>query len=126
MANHSLYRWNYFLIQAYKGNKSDSILAGVIFLGFGIHFHVVHTLKLWPNELGIFILIISLGLMLQGSKAKSGMLPGFLLLVVALILLFKEKMFELLGIVQSGIGASFPVWSILLVGLGVALLFIKK
>lgn len=115
-----------FLLQAYKAHNNEAILPGIIFLGFGIHFHVIQTFKLWPNDLGIFILIISLGLLLQASKTKTGMLPGILLLAVSLFLLFKEKMLSLLGVVQTGLGTSFPIWSILLVGLGVALLFFKK
>jgi len=115
-----------FLAQAYKAKHYDSILPGVIFFGFGIHFHVVGTYHLWANDLGVFILIISLGLLLQAIKTKSGMLPGSLLLVVSLFLLFNEKLLGLLGLVQTSLISTFSLWAIILIGLGALLLFIKK
>lgn len=115
-----------FLLQAYKAKNNESILPGIIFFGFGIHFHIVQTFKLWSNEIGVFILIIALGSLLQASKTKNGMLPGILLLVVSLFLLFNEKIVSWIGLVGTDVGSSFSLWPFLLVGLGVILLFLKK
>ncbi len=115
-----------FFVQAYKAKHYDSILPGVIFFGFGVHFHVITTYHLWSNNIGVFILIISLGLLLQSNKTRSGYLPGIVLLFVSLFLLFNDKLLEILGFVQTEIISTFSLWAIILIGLGSILLFIKK
>lgn len=132
---HNLYAWPTilcivgiaFLMQAYKANKNESILPGIIFLGFGIHFHVIENYQLWPNEMSVFILIIALGLLLQGSKTKSGSFHGWVLLLLALLLLFKDSVLKWIGVVGTDIGTgSIEIWPFLLVISGIILLFLKK
>ncbi|MBD3107803.1 hypothetical protein IEO70_05440 [Bacillus sp. AGMB 02131] len=115
-----------FLVQAYKANHYDSILPGVIFFGFGVHFHVINTYHIWPNHLGVFILIISLGLLLQANKTKDGYFPGIVLLIISMLLLFNDKLLNILGVVQTELISRFSVWAIVLIALGLVLLFIKK
>lgn len=115
-----------FLVQAYKAKHYDSILPGVIFFGFGIHFHVINTYHLWQNHIGVFIVIISLGLLLQANKTRSGYLPGIVLLIAALLLLFNDKVLGILGLVQTELISNFSLWAIVLIVLGLILLFVKK
>lgn len=115
-----------FFVQAYKTKHYDSILPGVIFFGFGIHFHVITTYHLWSNNIGVFILIISLSLLLQANKTRSGYLPGIVLLLVSLSLLFNDKLLKILGLVQTELISTFSLWAIILIGLGFVLLFVKK
>ncbi|KAB7668079.1 LiaI-LiaF-like domain-containing protein [Bacillus sp. B1-b2] len=79
-----------FLFQGYGGKDYGSILPGVILTGFGLHFHLVNKLAIWPDHTGTFILIIALGFILQNQKTGQGMLNGILFLLLAVLLLFYQ------------------------------------
>ncbi|WP_042345548.1 LiaF transmembrane domain-containing protein [Bacillus massiliigorillae] len=115
-----------FLVQSYKANNSEAILPGVILFGFGLHFHITHYFSVWPNEIGVFILIISLGFLLQSRKSKTSSIPGILMLIISILLLFNEKASSLLGTLGTGIDSVLSFWPFLLVGIGIALLIKKK
>ena len=83
-----------FLFQGYGGKDYGVILPGVILTGFGLHFHLVNKLAIWPDHTGTFILIIALGFILQNQKTGQGLLNGLLFLLLAVLLLFYQ---EILG-----------------------------
>ncbi|MFS0780716.1 LiaF transmembrane domain-containing protein [Bacillus sp. 1P06AnD] len=115
-----------FLVQAYKGKQYEQILPGVAFLGFGIHFHVINTIHLWSNNVGVFILIISLGVMLQAQKTNKGMAHGIVLLAVSVFILFNDSFMKTIhsaGILEN---ISFSLVPVVLIGCGILLLFIKN
>lgn len=115
-----------FLFQGYIAKDYDAILPGVILTGFGLHFHIIERLSVWPNSIGVFILIIALGFLLRYQKVNTGLFQGLLFLVLAILLLFYDKIIGWLGILEGGIGAIWNYWPILLVAYGVYLLLIKK
>jgi hypothetical protein len=115
-----------FLAQGYGGKDYEAILPGVILAGFGLHFHVVHKLAVWPDNMGIFILIISLGFLLRYQKTRNGLFQGMLFLVLSIILLFYDKVFSWLGLLENRVSSLWNFWPVALIVIGVLLLFFKK
>ncbi|MDQ0216461.1 hypothetical protein J2S13_002920 [Oikeobacillus pervagus] len=115
-----------FLGQAYSERDDSSILPGVILTGFGVHFHLVNLLEQWPNDIGVFIFIIALGLLLQNRRNGSGLFPGLLFLILAIISLFYEKITEWFGLLENNAEMIWSLWPIMLVLVGAYLLFMKK
>lgn len=111
-----------FLIQAYYGKDVYAILPGVIFLGFGLHFHLARFIDGWPTHYGIFIFIISIGFILQARKTKSGMFYGVILCILSIFILFYDKITSLLTVTQNIIN----FWPFVLMAFGVYLLFFRK
>ncbi|MBA4537219.1 hypothetical protein H1Z61_08695 [Bacillus aquiflavi] len=99
-----------FLGQAFLAQDYEAILPGVILFGFGLHFHVINQLKLWPDHIGVFILIIALGFLLRFQKTRTGFFQGALFLILAILLLFYDQIFQWLGITE--VDSAF-VWRIL-------------
>ncbi|WP_050615952.1 LiaI-LiaF-like domain-containing protein [Bacillus testis] len=115
-----------FLAQAYKAKQYEYILPGIILLGFGIHFHVIQNFHFWSDNIGVFILIISLGLMLQAQKTNKGMLPGILILAIAVFILFNDAFMETLHSTEMFANQSVSLVPIILLGFGILVLFFKK
>lgn len=114
-----------FLYQGYSGKDYEAILPGVILTGFGLHFHVVNKLSIWPDASIAFILIIALGFLLRYQKVGNGLFQGVLFLAIAGLLLFYNQVIGWFG--TFGYGAVFgKFWPITLVLIGAYLLFFKK
>lgn len=80
-----------FLFQGYGAKDYNAILPGVILFGFGLHFHVVNRLEIWPDHIGTFILIIALGFLLRHQKTGTGIFQGILFLILAALMLFLRQ-----------------------------------
>jgi hypothetical protein len=115
-----------FLGQGYIAKDYEAILPGVILLGFGLHFHVVNRFEIWPDHIGSFILIIALGFLLRYQKTGTGLLHGFLFLILAILLLFYDKIANWFGVLETNVALAMKFWPALLVVVGVYLLFIKR
>ncbi|KKB35112.1 LiaI-LiaF-like domain-containing protein [Bacillus thermotolerans] len=115
-----------FLAESYSGREGNAILPGVILTGFGLHFHVVNYLNIWPNDTGVFILIIALGFLLQYTKTKNGLFQGLLFLTLAIIMLFYDTIITWLGLLEGQAFSLWQFWPIVLIVVGGYLLFIKK
>ncbi|WP_285765558.1 DUF5668 domain-containing protein [Peribacillus sp. SI8-4] len=115
-----------FLIQAYSGNEFESILPGVILLGFGAHFHIVKNLEIWPDNIGIFILIISLGFILRARKTNTGMFHGLILLIISVLFLFYDKITTSFGLVETSTANIERFWPFALMAIGIYFLVRKK
>ncbi|WP_456273850.1 LiaI-LiaF-like domain-containing protein [Bacillus sp. AK031] len=115
-----------FLAQGYKGKDYESILPGTILTGFGLHFHVTKMAALWPDHIGIFILIISLGFLLRYQRTGNGLFQGVLFLILAIILLFYDKVLIWLGFLQGGVNMIREFWPLIIVLIGVYLLMKRK
>lgn len=116
-----------FLIQAYKGGHSDSILPGVIFTGIALQLHFSEALQSY-SEIGKFLFIISVGLFLQTMKLKAGLLPVVLMFSLSLLLLFEQFLFGASGFPKFIITdtVTFSLEPLLLIVTGIVLLFFKK
>ncbi|MDP4084530.1 MAG: DUF5668 domain-containing protein [Bacillota bacterium] len=115
-----------FLCQGYIGKDYEAILPGVILLGFGVHFHVVGHLAIWPNQIGAFIFIIAIGFFLRYQKTRNGLFQGILFLILALLSLFYNKIATYLGLLENGVSLAWKFWPIILIAVGVYSLFIRK
>ncbi|MGM9926579.1 MAG: LiaF transmembrane domain-containing protein [Bacillus sp. (in: firmicutes)] len=115
-----------FLFQAFKAHVNEAILPGVILLGFGIHFHVTQSFNLWPNEFGVFLLIIAIGLFIQARKAKTSLWSSILLFVISVYLLFQPQFLNTTNILGDGFHQILSFWPFLLIGIGIILLLKKK
>lgn len=115
-----------FLCQGYGGKEYESIFPGVILTGFGFHFHIVNRLSIWPNSLGVFILIIALGFLLRYQKLGTNLFYGLLFLALACLLLFYDKVMSWFGMLETNIANFAQLWPFALILIGVYLLFFKK
>ncbi|GKU81467.1 LiaI-LiaF-like domain-containing protein [Niallia sp. NCCP-28] len=115
-----------FLIQGYRGNDYSSILPGVILAGFGLHFHLINKLAIWPDHTGSFILIIALGFILQNQKSGQGLLNGMLFLLLAILLLFFQDIIQSLGFLKLKENTVSMIIPILFLLIGSYYLFIQK
>ncbi|MEI5905652.1 DUF5668 domain-containing protein [Bacillus spongiae] len=115
-----------FLLQGYIGKHNESLFPGVILTGFGLHFHVVERLEIWPDHIGVFILIISLGFLLQNQKTGTGLFYGLLFLVMSIILLFNETLTESLQSLENIVPYIWKIWPFFFIGIGVYLLFFQR
>lgn len=115
-----------FLCQGYLAKDYESILPGTILTGFGIHFHVVEHYSLWPNHIGVFILIISLGFLLRYQKLKTGLFHGLLFLIISILLLFYDRFANWFGLLETSMKTVWNFWPVLLIGIGLFLLIFKK
>lgn len=115
-----------FTLQAYIGKEYESILPGVIFLGLGIHFHVVHKVNIWPDHIGAFLLIISLGFFLKHQKTNQGFFFGLLFLILALMQLFYDEIANWFGLLENSMSMLLNIWPIILMLIGGYFLFVKR
>ena len=116
-----------FLGQGYRTNEHESILPGVIMAGFGLHFHLVGKVSFWPsNNIGMLILIISLGYFLRFQKTSKGLFQAFLFLILAGLLLFYDKVISYFDLLQNGMGFIWKFWPALLIVVGIYFLLKKK
>ncbi|RDI44178.1 LiaI-LiaF-like domain-containing protein [Falsibacillus pallidus] len=115
-----------FLGQGYWANEYEAILPGVILVGFGLHFHVVNKLAIWPDHIGTFILIIALGFLLRYQKTGNGLFQGLLFLLLSILLLFYDKVISWFGILENKVDVAWNLWPVLLIIIGIYLIFIKR
>ncbi len=115
-----------FLAQAYGGKQYEFIFPGIILTGLGIHFHVVHKLEVWPDHAGVFLLVVSLGLLLTYVKTNAGFFSGILFLIAAVLTLFVDHLAE--WALQQGHDLSLILqfWPFLFIAIGTYLLFAQR
>jgi hypothetical protein len=113
------------LWQGYAGGEHELIFPGVILFGFGLHFHVVTHLHIWPDHIGIFILIVALAFILKHQMTGGGIGQGLLFLGIAAILLFQDRLTGWIGTIESNGALILEYWPIFLVAIGV-LFFMKQ
>lgn len=115
-----------FLAQGYGGRDNEMIFPGVILFGFGLHIHVITHLSIWPDHIGVFVLVIALAYILRYQKGGTGLFQGILFLILAAGLLFYDKIIGWLGILESRVAIAGKFWPILLIVIGVYFLMNKK
>jgi hypothetical protein len=112
--------------QAYYAKEYQQIFSGTILFGFGLHFHFLQYIKVWPNNIGMFLLIIAIGMLLHAQKAKSGFVYGLFFLLLSSAMLFYNRINQWFNFVESGISVLWKFWPVGLIVVGIYLLFIKK
>lgn len=101
-------------------------MPGVILVGFGLHFHLAGKIAIWPDNIGVFVLIIAIGFLLRSQKTGDGTFYGLLFLVLSILLLFSDKAMEWFGLVENNVSSLINFWPAVLVVIGVYLLFAKR
>lgn len=114
------------LSQGYLGKESEMIFPGVVLLGFGVHFYVIEYLKIWPDHIGVFLLIISLGLLLKHQKTGNGLSQGLLFLIMAVGLLFEDRILDWFGFIEDKAQSVWQYWPIFLIVFGMFSLYSGK
>jgi hypothetical protein len=115
-----------FLLQAYVGKDFEMIIPSILFLGLGIHFHLVQYWNIQFDHIGVIILFIALGFYLRYQKTKSGLFYFWLFLILALIQLFYDRFLNWFGGIETRIGGFHSLWPIILVLVGGYLFFFKR
>jgi hypothetical protein len=116
-----------FLGQGFSANDHEAILPGVIMAGFGLHFHLVGKFSFWPsNNIGMLILIISIGFFMRFHKTNNGLFQAFLFLILAVLLLFYDKITAYFDLLQNGMSFIWKFWPALLIVVGIYFLLKKK
>ncbi len=116
-----------FLGQGYSAREYEAILPGVIMCGFGLHFHLSGHVAFWPtNMIGMLILIIAVGFFLRFQKTNNGLFQAFLFLIIAVLLLFYDKIAGYFGLLQNGMNFIWKFWPALLIVVGIYFLLRKK
>lgn len=115
-----------FLAQAYGLKQYEFIFPGIILAGLGIHFHVAQKLEIWPDHVGVFLLIVSLGLLLTYVKTGTGLLQGILFLCVAVLTLFFDRLEEWALQQNYDLSLVSNLWPFLFIAIGLYLLISKR
>jgi hypothetical protein len=116
-----------FLGQGYMAKDYEAILPGVIMAGFGLHLYLAGHVSFWPtNHVGMLILIISIGFFLRFQKTSTGMFQSLLFLILAVLLLFNDKIAGYFGLLQNGMSFVWKFWPALLIVVGIYFLLKKK
>ncbi|MBP0723907.1 hypothetical protein J5Y03_01755 [Bacillus sp. RG28] len=114
------------LVQAFKGKEYYYIFPGIVVFGFGFHFYALKHFSFWPHHWSVLILFISIGMILQSRKTRADLLPGVILFIIGLFLLFNEKLSTMLGSLQTQISSFQQYWPIIIAVIGCYFLFSKK
>ncbi len=115
-----------FLGQGYIAKDYEAILPGVILTGFGLNFHTANQFAIFQNQNGFFILVIALGLLLRYQKTHTGLLQTVLFLILAILLLFYDKLAGYLGVIQTKAQTGWKFWPAILIAAGFFLLYKRK
>jgi hypothetical protein len=74
----------------------------------------------------MLVLFISIGYFLRFQKTNNGLFQAFLFLVLALLLLFYDKVAEYLGLLQNGLSFVWKFWPAIIILVGLYFLFKRK
>lgn len=112
------------ILQGVISKEGAMIFPGVLIAGLGVHFYFVNKLALWPTTWGMYALILSIAYLASYYKTKkTGLIPGLLLLALAIIELLYTGFQFWLASTFSFIGGFWPV---ILIAVGLYLVFKKK
>ncbi|WP_079530428.1 LiaI-LiaF-like domain-containing protein [Halobacillus hunanensis] len=115
-----------FLLHSYIAHDFANIFTGVLLLGLGVHFHGQAHYSFWIDHWGVYPFIIGIALLLRSFKTKSGLLPGLILMAIAIFALVTTSnpiWFRVINILFDWI-ESF--WPIVLIGFGAYLIYKKR
>lgn len=115
-----------FITQAYKQKDYEFILPGVVLTGIGIHFHVIHKFELFQDHAGVFLLLVSVGLLLTYIKTGSGFMLGLLFLMAATLLLFFDRLTQWAAAKGYDLSVVGNFWPIFFIGVGLYFLFLQR
>ncbi|WP_010651062.1 LiaI-LiaF-like domain-containing protein [Oceanobacillus massiliensis] len=110
------------LIHSYTAKHYQNLFAGTIVLGLGIHLHGVQHYTFWIDHWGVYVLIIGLAFIVRHTKTKKGILPGILLVLLAVLLIFSINLPGYFDWIYDIINLLERFWPVVLVIIGIYLL----
>jgi hypothetical protein len=113
-----------FFLQAIIGKDASSYFPSVILLGLGSHFHAIGYFSFWPNEWGVYTLIIGIAFLVRYQKTKKdGLFLGILFVFISILGLFSTGYISFVGTI---VGFIESFWPIVLIIIGLYLWFKKS
>ncbi|MEQ6375754.1 DUF5668 domain-containing protein [Bacillaceae bacterium S4-13-56] len=103
------------LLHSYMSKQYSNLLLGAILFGIGVHFHMITYYSFWPNHWGMVPLIIGLSFLVQYQKAKKGLIPGLILLAIALMAIFSTQQPGWFQWIHVTVNYAVNYWPILLI-----------
>ncbi|WAA11601.1 hypothetical protein [Fervidibacillus halotolerans] len=115
-----------FLFQAYAGKEYGFIIPSILFIGLGVHFHIVTIFDIQLDHFGVILLFIALGFFLQQQKTHAGAMYAWLFIFLALFQLFSMNIFNWFGSVERKLMDFYSLWPIVVILIGLYLFIFKR
>ncbi|MFC4022625.1 LiaI-LiaF-like domain-containing protein [Oceanobacillus longus] len=106
------------LIHSYTSKTYQNLFVGTIVLGLGIHLHGVQHYSFWIDHWGVILLIIGIAFIVRYAKTKKGLLPGLLLILLAVLFIFSINLPAYFDWIYSIIDLLERFWPIVLIVIG--------
>ncbi|ANB61562.1 LiaI-LiaF-like domain-containing protein [Anoxybacteroides amylolyticum] len=114
------------LAQAYSAREYQHLFSGTLLFGFGLQFILVQLWRGWPNEIGVFFLIVALAFLLSARKMKTGLMQSVLFFALSFVILFSERFAHVFHIIETSISFIWKFWPLAFILFGVYILWTKK
>nr|WP_077621332.1 DUF5668 domain-containing protein [Sediminibacillus massiliensis] len=115
-----------FLLYSYFSKDYKNLFPGTILIGLGLHFFGLRHYRFWIDHWGAYPLIIGLAFLVKFQKTKKGLLPGLLLISIALMSIFSIGKPGWYVWVNEAVRLMENFWPLILILVGGFLLYKKK
>ncbi|MGJ9457118.1 LiaI-LiaF-like domain-containing protein [Oceanobacillus sp. CF4.6] len=110
------------LIHSYTSKTYQNLFVGTIVLGLGIHLHGVQHYSFWIDHWGVILLIIGFAFIVRYAKTKKGLVPGLLLILLAVLFIFSINLPAYFDWIYSIIDLFERFWPLVLIIIGLYLM----
>ncbi|MED4027275.1 LiaI-LiaF-like domain-containing protein [Priestia megaterium] len=114
------------LTESALSQDHSNLLASYILITLGIHFYVSDQIPFWPTNISMVVFMVAISFLLSARKVKSGFFQGGTLLIIAILMMFSDRLKLFLPKVEDGVNYLTTFWPILLLLVGLYLLFFKR
>lgn len=114
------------LTESALSQDHSNLLASYILITLGIHFYVSEQIPFWPTNISMVVFMVAISFLLSARKVKSGFFQGGTLLIIAILMMFSDRLKLFLPKVEDGVNYLTTFWPILLLLVGLYLLFFKR
>ena len=114
------------LTESALSQDHSNLLASYILITLGIHFYVSEQIPFWPTNISMVVFMVAISFLLSARKAQSGFFQGGTLLIIAILMMFSDRLKLFLPKVEDGVNYLTTFWPILLLLVGLYLLFFKR
>lgn len=111
-----------FLLHSFANKDYQNIFTGVFLLGLGIHFHGLQHYSFWFDHWAVYVLLIGVALILRSIWTKSGFVPAFIITLLALFMLFNDRIAEKYHWSADLVAWSEKLWPVIFIIFGIFLL----
>ncbi|MBR7796933.1 MAG: LiaI-LiaF-like domain-containing protein [Bacillota bacterium] len=114
------------LIHSYVTKSYQNLFTGTVILGLGIHFYGIAYYSFWIDHWAMYLLIVGIAFIIRYLHTKEGIIPGLLLIVFAIIMLFSIQLPVWFNWIYIVVEYLERFWPVILIVLGLYLLKRKK